>query len=221
MKNQLAVLLVSGLSLLPSRTHGQGILNGGFELYSPDSQFLVGWHAKSGAGKDYGEIVGGVSGSQLENNRIQPKGQFASIYGPAPFLNGLPVDSYWFFGQGPATTAEQSFTVPLEARSLEFRAFNGGPGGISVQIDGVQQTSYLKAIITPGGFYGRVAEWAVDMTPYVGRDVALTFYIEPSGAGFDDVRISTELVPEPGVMALVALSSVALLAALRNRTSST
>ncbi len=217
MKNKLAVLCLSALALFPLTMPGQGVLNGSFELYNPDTQFLVGWHARGGAGKDYGAVVGGVSGSLLEYHRIQPEGQFASIYGTVPAFDTLPIGNYWLFGQGPATTIEQRFLVPEDTRSLEFRAFTGGPGGISVQINGVPQTSYLKAIITPGGFYGRVAEWAVDMTPYVGRDVALTFYIEPSGAGFDDVRVSTQLVPEPSVMALVALSGVALLAWRRSR----
>ena len=218
MKNQLTVLCLFVFAWLPFSTHGQGVLNGSFELYSPETQFLVGWHARGGAGKDYGAVVGGVSGSLIAYGWAQEQGLLAHILGPEAGLNGIPVGSYWFAGRGPATTVEQQFLVPEDTRSLQYRALGGYLGGVSVQIDGVTLEPLLKAIIQPGSAQaGEIEDWWVDVRPYAGKQVNLTFYIGQGNAGFDDVRVSTELVPEPGVMSLGALGAVALLTGSRKR----
>ena len=218
MKHKLSVLLLSVLAFIPSSAHGQGILNGGFELYNPDTKFLEGWHARGGAGKDYGAVVEGVSGSLIPYGGGQEQGLLAHILGPEVGRDSLPVGNYWFFGRGPATTLEQRFLVPENTRSLRYRALNGFDGdGVSVQINGAVLAPHLKAIIEPGGSSGIVSDWAVDMSSYAGQEVDLTFYINIYGAGFDDVRVSADLVPEPGVMSLGALGAVALLAGSRKR----
>ena len=211
MKSRFAILFVVGFSCVSSRANGQGILNGGFELYNPDTQFLVGWHARGGAGKDYGAEVEGVSGSLIPYGGGADPGLLAHILGPEAGNDGIPIGNYWFFGRGPATTIEQQLPVPSDTHSLQYRALAGYLGGVSVQVDGAVLTPELKKIIVPGGFFGLVADWAVDMTPYAGKQVNLTFYIGQSNAGIDDIRVSAEPVPEPGVLAFGALGLLTLL----------
>ena len=221
MKNQLTLLFVSTLVCLSPPAHGQGILNGGFELYSPATQFLAGWHARGGAGQDYGTVVGGVSGSLLDYVNSTPSGLFAAIAGPVPAFEGFPIGNYWLFAVGPATTIEQRFLVSQDAGSLQYRAFNGfGGNGVSVQINGLTIDPLRKAVVQPGSAQsGAIEDWWVDMRSYAGQEVDLTFYIGAVHAGIDEVRVSTELVPEPGVMSLGALGGVTLLAWRRARIS--
>ena len=222
MKIRRTVLFISVLVFFSPQTHGQGILNGGFELYNPDTKFLEGWHARSGAGEDYGTVVGGVSGSLLDYITSTPPRLFAAVAGPAPTLEDFPFGNYWLYAGGPATTIEQRFFVPTDTGSLQYRALNGYLGGVSVQIDGITLEPQVKATVHAGGPQsGTIQDWWVDMRPYAGNEVNLTFYIGQAHAGIDDVHISTEIVPEPSVIALGALGAVGLLAARRNRTSST
>ena len=218
MKNQLTLLFVSALVCLSPQARGQGILNGGFELYSPATQFLAGWHARGGAGQDYGTVVGGVSGSLLDYITSTPPRLFAAMSGPVSALEGFPIGNYWLVAVGPATTIEQRVFVAQDAGSLQYRAYRGENGGVSVQIDGVTLEPQVKAFVQPPGpLTERLADWWLDLRPYAGREVDLTFYIGQELAGIDDVHISTEIVPEPSVIALGALGAVALMAGRNSR----
>ena len=214
MKNQLSALLVSVLAFVPCSIQGQGLLNGGFELYNPDTRFLIGWHARGGGGQDYGAIVGGVAGSLIDYSDMTPIPLVPVIAGPTQSLEGFPLGHYWLFGHGPGTTIGQQFLVPGDAGSLQYRAL----GGVSVQINGVTLEPQVKAYVQPPGpSTSGLADWWVDMRPYAGHEVDLTFYIGQGWGGIDDIRVSTELVPEPGVVALSALGAIGVLAVRKNR----
>lgn len=210
-KTILSVLVLAALSAVPLPVRGQGILNGGFELYDRDTHFLVGWHARGGAGRDYGAVVGGVAGSLLDYVTSTPLGLVVAMAGPTTTLEGFPVGDYWLYARGPATTIEQRFVVQADVGSLQYRALGGALGGVSVQIDGVTLEPQVKAYVQPPGpLTSGLADWWVDIRPYAGREIDLTFYIGQGTAGIDDVHLSTEIVPEPGPLILGALTAILL-----------
>ncbi len=75
-KNQFAVLFISVLAFVPCSSQGQGILNGGFELYAARSGFLANWHVRetgSPQTKNLSTTQNGVAGSTVPY-RVKPEG---------------------------------------------------------------------------------------------------------------------------------------------------
>lgn len=189
--------------------NAQGLLNGGFEDYNPTTQFLAGWNVRYYDGsKNYGAVVGGVSGSLIPFGVSTPQGYYPTIYGKESDPGGMPIGSYYLFGMGQGNSsivAEQTVVVPENTQTLQYRAFRGFLGGVSVEMDGVSYEPQLKHIVTPGGIHGVVADWWIDARSYAGRQIHLLFGLNDFGIGLDEVKFSMEPIPEPTTVGLFGL----------------
>ena len=207
----LVILALAECSLFVS---AQGIINGGFEEYDPATQFLVGWNVRYYDGsRRYGTVVGGVTGSLVPFDVRTPQGYYPTIYGQDSDPGGMPIGNYYIFGMGQGSSsivAEQTVLVPENAQTLEYRAFRGYLGGVSVEIDGLGYEPQLKHIVTHGGLHGVVADWWIDVRPYAGHEVHLLLGLNDFGIGLDELRFSTEPIPEPTAPALFLIGCLCL-----------
>lgn len=199
----------------------QGLINGGFESYNPSTTFLEGWKIKfyDGTG-DLKTVVNGVTGSLVPYHVIDSQRFYATINGAESDPGGMPIGNYYLFGRGSgslAIVAEQTVLIPADTKTLQYRAFEGYIGGVSIQIDGIGIEPQLKTIITPGGFFGKVADWWVDVADHAGHSINLVIGLNNVGVGIDDVHFSTEPIPEPNTLALVVMGGMAWVWGFRRR----
>ena len=212
LKSALLTLVFAGSHSLLA----QGIINGGFESYDQTTKFLEGWKVRfyDGTG-NLSTVINGVTGSLVPYRVIDPQRYFATIYGTDSDPGGMPIGNYYLFGQGTGSlsiVAEQFVVVPNNVKTLQYRAFRGYIGGVSVQVDGIGIEPQLKTIITPGGFYGTVADWWIDVSNYAGHGINLVFGLNDTGVGLDDVHFSSEPIPEPTSCATFGMGFVGLAA---------
>jgi hypothetical protein len=198
--------------------------------YVPISSALPGWNA----------TIGGVAVTQVLQNDYDTGTASVDILGPnwSPIDPGIIGGNYTVFLQsggspqndsiGVNTSIWQDGTVPANAQSLEFSAWNRLPSFtiFTVSFDGndlspVALYSGQTAAGQPYTVYG------ANIAPYAGETGQLEFtsVFNPGGASWtelDDIAFSTQAVPEPSPVILTGIGSLLLLLCRRwfRRTSS-
>ncbi|MBL9167134.1 MAG: hypothetical protein JNN07_05300 [Verrucomicrobiales bacterium] len=222
MKARYIPLLALMLAAPEASLRAQGIINGGFELYDSTTTFLLGWSVRNydGTGK-IGTVDNGVAGSLVPFGVQASQGFYATMYGKEADPGGLPIGNYYLFARGLGTSAivaEQLVTIPEATRTLQYRALFGALGDVVVEVDGVRLESQVKTIVAAGGVHGVVSDWWIDMSGYTGQKVRLQVILGDVGVGIDEVRFSTEPIPEPAGYLVFALGCAGL-PTLRRRKS--
>jgi hypothetical protein len=129
----------------------------------------------------------------------------------------LQAGGSWLLSVGGNVSLWQTGTIPANARTLEYKAWNFSAGApLSVSVDG----NSLSAVVlssgqSPSGQAYSV--YGVDIAPYAGQtgEVEFTevFTNVPSWTELDDITFSTTTVaPEPNTLALAVMGGLALAA---------
>ena len=221
MNTKLILIAMVGLYLSLDDAAGQGVLNGDFELYNREATFLPAWnvvlHTHLGD-VDFSTTLNGSAGSNIRY-------EFAdtAIGGPSvntPFdVAGLKGGNFFFWANNPGvnsvTELKQEVVIPEEVNSLQFRAFRGFVGYLSVRLNGNLETQIFKNPVDVDPLHGYVGDWWIDVSKYRNQTVDLSFSVNIQ-TGLDDIRLSSERVPEPNVLAFGALGLAMLMARRRS-----
>ena len=111
---------------------------------------------------------------------------------------------------GPAALFQVG-EIPADANSLLFSAFAvaAGISNFFVRING------QNVAFSPLAVGSNFTEYGIDIAQLAGQTAEIRFVAEPGVNPFttvflDDIQFSDIIIPEPGVMALIALGGVAL-----------
>jgi hypothetical protein len=128
---------------------------------------------------------------------------------------GLPVegryslllDNGFFNGQAVTWEISQTGTVPTDARSIQFKNFEGFLSP-TLRIGGTDISPILLGHQIGSGNL-RFDIYGADVTPYAGQTVELVFYTRPGAYkdfyGFDSISVSSTVIPEPSTGYLLML----------------
>jgi hypothetical protein len=185
---------------------------GQFGSLVPISDALPGW-----TGYFTGPGGTGQAAQVLQNNFTTGAASI-DILGPYWSYGGIIEGQYTVVLQAQAAfgitiSLSQTGLVPVDARSLQFKASVIGPFSVSL---GGETLSLIPLGIGPNyTLYG------ADITPFAGQieNLAIT---EPAAVGnatdlFDSFVFSPTTVPEPGTLALLALGGLFLGLSRRRR----
>lgn len=136
----------------------------------------------------------------------------ASILGPNYSFPGILEGQYTALivsGIGPDLSISQSGLVPLETKSLTFKALSSGMFGVT--LGGVE----LKLIELERN--DRFSVYGADIFQFAGRleelrFSALTTPLGSSSLYLDSIEFSPVAIPEPNIYALLALGLTGMLA---------
>lgn len=144
-------------------------------------------------------------------------------YGPFGVNTGIIDGNYSALLQGGITpdspaseyvsaSIAQTGTVPGTAESLQFKA-DGGDFSVSFAGNTLPTTLLATATAPSGQLYG---VFGIDIAPYAGQTGQLEFTTSDySSLLLDDIKFSTQVVPEPAPIILTAIGGLVL--ALRRR----
>jgi hypothetical protein len=184
----------------------------------PISSALPGWSAS----------IGGVAVTQVLQNNYDLGAASVDIFGPNwnSINPGIIDGNYTVFLQsgvippnddiGVNTSIWQDGTLPANAQSLQFSAWNWTPAStiFTVSFDGhTLSPVVLSSGQSPAGQGYTV--YGVNITPYEGQTGQLEFTSAFNNAGpswteLDDIGFSTNTVtPEPSTLALLVMSGMA------------
>lgn len=183
------------------------VLNTGQFLEVTPEQALPGWNALIGThpatlvgynGLPIGSAAISLLGPNFYSTNLIPQGRFSTVL-TAAFS---PQDNF----AGVDVSLSQAGLIPNGIKSITFLSSEPTVG---VSVDGA---SLSLTPLLVGGLFTR---YGVDVTSYAGQQVNLkftSFFVAPSGAAvtLDDIRFSTNPIPEPSSLALLALAGVGL-----------
>ncbi len=112
---------------------------------------------------------------------------------------------------GPYTSVsiEQKGTIPANAESLEFKAFDPSQL-LSVSFAG---NSLMPVVLGSGKIGWGIAYtlYGIDIAPFEGECGLLEFTANPNGnLELDDIAFSTTAIPEPSTLALLFIGGIAV-----------
>jgi hypothetical protein len=138
-------------------------------------------------GEIYAPCVAGILDSNLPGNLVL-SGRFSATLGGSDLLNGI------------TASIGQSGVIPTGSESLRFL----GSGGFSVSFAG---HSLPLQDLGNGPNFSDI--YGANIAAYAGAYGQLLFQAGPGGAYYlDDISFSTQAIPEPGVVPILALGAL-------------
>jgi hypothetical protein len=201
MKRHFKTVLLACLAMVCRFGHAQGFVNLDFEAaqnvpgsngYMASTDALPGWTAFSGASQ--------LSDVFYINNITSPPYPPVELVGWNG-INWRVIDGNYSCFLNNGGLISQTATVPADTESLIFKdyVYSGYHATMSVSLGG-QNLSLITISNTPN--YKLVG---ADISAFAGQTVTLSFSASSGGYNLDGIQFSSQLVPEPGTLGLLAL----------------